>query len=285
MNNDAKVLRTQRQGNNPIGEILRKATAAYTDQELADWLGDNYTVITRASNGNPDVIECPVSILGLSTETRPLDQDHVRDLIHSDHTAWEPLEVCFWPQGLQKPEPSVRLRIISGNHRTSAAKEMDQPLEKLSMHIYKVESEVDFRQLAIRTNVAHGLNFSEDQRKINAFWLKDQGLSQSEIASTLLVNKSTISRWFSGTDSNVSRKKQAGQQPPTFKANTSTPSVHTSKKLTTSAARMKIQALLQDAGMPDGDLAEARGYYRSLKPDLQQKVISLYEWMHQLTED
>src|SRR5437588_12401451 len=69
--------------------------AKYTESELVERLG-HITVVTYAKNGNPDIIEVPVDMLGYSLEAREIDDRHVEeDLIPSDESTWEHHKVCF----------------------------------------------------------------------------------------------------------------------------------------------------------------------------------------------
>ncbi len=68
-------------------------------------------------------IDIPVSMLGISKPhlVRPLDDLHVAELVDTDETEWEPIEVRVWPADWPKPSPDVAYHVVSGNHRTSAA--------------------------------------------------------------------------------------------------------------------------------------------------------------------
>lgn len=278
-NVSSKVLRTQR-ASNPADEILRKVTAAYTEAQLVEKLGD-IVVISRAANGNPDVIEFSVDALGLSTEARPIDRKHVEELIISDESTWYPLEVCLWPNYLPQDDLSVLLRIISGNHRVTAAREKDEPVKTLQMRVYKVETELEFRILAIRSNVSHGLNFTEDQRKVQASYLCQQGQSYSAIAVILQVHKSTISRWLSGTDSNASRKPERAKE-----------MVQERKPVLNAAsfvqsgidpAQEKVMSLLMSA-KKDADVESAQMYIQTLNQEKQASLRELSLWFQKVME-
>jgi len=275
----SKVLRTQREIN-PAEELRRKVMAAYTDAELAQKLGKDFIVVTRAANGNPDIIEFSVDALGLDTQTRPIDRKHVEeDLMPSDESTWDPLEVCFfWPEYAPNLDPLILMRIISGNHRVTAA---DEPIKALQMRVYKVETEREFRILAIRSNVSHGLNFTEDQRKTQAIFLRQGGDSISAIAAIINVNKSTVSRWFSGKDSNASRRTErttAAEQE--RKPMLDAPSVVQSG---IDPAQQKVMGLLMDAKMA-GDTAPAQMYIRALKPEQQKSLRALSAWLQEVME-
>src|SRR5215470_4768066 len=68
-------------------------------------------------------IEIDIHALGISKPhlVRPLDDAYVAELVDTDETEWEPIEVRVWPDGWIKPSPDVAYHVVSGNHRTSAA--------------------------------------------------------------------------------------------------------------------------------------------------------------------
>jgi transcriptional regulator with XRE-family HTH domain len=261
-----------------LQELLQRAAAAYSETELQGLLSTcEFQVLTHADNGNPDIVEVPLEVLGRSTEVRQLNYAHVQDLVMSDEHMWPPLEVCLWPDSKEKQEETVLLRIISGNHRTSAAKE--KGLSSLPVRIFKAEREIDFRVLAIRSNASHGLNFTEDECKKQAAYLKQEGKTLDVIASILNKSKSTISRWLSGADSNASRKIAKIAQPQSTEA----PAVKTPIRVVPTVAQ-KIEALLICENM-SVSVQEAREYIDAMPAQKQQRVRTLFAWMQEAMEE
>jgi Transposase and inactivated derivatives len=186
---------------NNIGESARNASV-----ETSGIAREN-----RAAR-NASVVEIEVIMLGISEEhlVRPIDDQHVAYLRDTDETEWEPIELRRWPKEWNKPTPEVEYHVISGNHRTSAAR--IKGLKTVRARILEVDSDLDYLTAAIRTNTRHGRNFTEDERRVNAAKLKDLGMSGSQIANLFGVHKSTVNNWLSGRDTNVSKKKNARQQ-------------------------------------------------------------------------
>lgn len=185
--------------------------AKYTEAELVERLGP-ITVLTYAENGNPDIIEAPVEILGYSFEAREIDDDHVEELIASDESTWDPLKVCFWPDYMDKPSPEIKSRLIGGNHRTKAARGKNPPLTTLRMRVGEVTDEKDFLLAQIEDNASHGLGYTMDQRKAHAFKLRGMKEPVSKIASTLKIKEKTLYNWFSERDTNKNRKKEKAKE-------------------------------------------------------------------------
>ncbi len=158
------------------------------------------------------VVEIEVIMLGISEEhlVRPIDDQHVAYLRDTDETEWEPIEVRSWPKEWPKPSPEVKYHVISGNHRTSAAR--IKGLKTVRARVLVADSELDYLTAAIRTNTRHGRNFSEDERRLNAAKLKELGMSGSQIAKLFGVHKSTVNNWLSGRDTNASKKMKAHEQ-------------------------------------------------------------------------
>jgi ParB-like chromosome segregation protein Spo0J len=150
-------------------------------------------------------------MLGISEEhlVRPIDDQHVAYLRDTDESEWEPIEVRSWPKEWTKPSPEVKYHVISGNHRTSAARL--KGLKTIRARILVADSELDYLTAAIRTNTRHGRNFTEDERRLNAAKLKELGMSGSQIAKLFGVHKSTVNNWLSGRDTNASKKKAREQ--------------------------------------------------------------------------
>ncbi|HEX3643686.1 MAG TPA: ParB/RepB/Spo0J family partition protein [Ktedonobacteraceae bacterium] len=158
------------------------------------------------------VVEIEIEKLGINTArlVRPIDPAYVAELAETDETEWEPLEICVWHDKWVKPTQLVEYEIVSGNHRTSAAH--IKGLKKLHARIIEANTELDYTLAGIRTNARHGRNFTNDERKALAFKLRDLGRSSREIAKDLGVNKSSVNNWFSGRDSNASKKAIANEK-------------------------------------------------------------------------
>lgn len=162
------------------------------------------------SRNATDVIEIPVNQLGISVPhlVRPIDEQYVAELVETDETEWEPIEVRLWPPEWSKPTPDVFYHVVSGNHRTSAAQ--IKGLHTLRARRIEAASDLDYLLAAIRTNARHGRNFKEDERRLLAAQLKGLGQSADQIAKLFGVNRATVYNWLSGRDSNVSKKKASG---------------------------------------------------------------------------
>jgi ParB-like chromosome segregation protein Spo0J len=168
---------------------------------------------------NASVVEIDVIMLGISEEhlVRPIDDQHVAYLRDTDESEWEPIELRRWPDEWPKPSPEVEYHVISGNHRTSAAR--IKGLKTVRAKVLEVGSDLDYLTAAIRTNTRHGRNFTEDERRVNAAKLKDLGMSGSQIAKLFGVHKSTVNNWLSGRDTNASKRKSARDQAEDLLAN------------------------------------------------------------------
>ena len=159
------------------------------------------------------IVEVEIEKLGINTArlVRPIDPEYVAQLVESDESEWPPLEVCIWDDSRWvKPTPEVEYDVNTGNHRTSAAR--IKGLKKLRIVITEYKTDLDYMLAGIRTNARHGRNFSNEERKALALKLKDQGLPSREIAKHLGRNKSTVNNWFSGRDSNASKKSRANEK-------------------------------------------------------------------------
>lgn len=165
----------------------------------------------------PDISLIPLDQLGISIPhlVRPLDEQYVAELVQTDESAWEPIEVRKWPATWQKPSPAIVYHVMSGNHRTSAAQ--IKKLPALPARIIEADDDLSYMIAAIRTNARHGRNFTEDDRRALAARLKGLGQSADQIAALFNVNRATVYNWLSGRDSNASKKrahdrKAAGMQ-------------------------------------------------------------------------
>ena len=264
-------------------DLLKRVTSAYTETELQGLLlASEFRVITYAINGNPDIVDVPIEILGHSSEARELNWDHVHDLALSDESSWPPLEVCLWPDSMQKLDVAILLRIITGNHRTAAAKE--KGLKSLPVRIFRVEKEVEFRILAIYSNASHGLKFTEDECKRQARYLRQEGKTLDEIAAYFSKNKSTISRWVNDTDLNASRKiAKIVQSQPVGGSSSSASSASKMPIRTVPTVAQKIETLLIAENM-SVSVQEAREYIQNLSAQKRQRIHELFAWLQDARE-
>lgn len=162
-----------------------------------------------ASLSRNATVDIPVNMLGVSIPhlVRPLDDRHIAELVETDETEWEPIEVRVWPANWPKPTPEVAYHVVSGNHRTCAAQM--KKLFSLPARVIEAQDDLSYMLAAIRTNARHGKNFTEDDRRDLAAKLKALGQSVSDIAKLFGVHRGTVHNWLSGRDSNASRKATA----------------------------------------------------------------------------
>jgi transposase-like protein len=168
--------------------------------------------LSRYATTSQDVVDLPVSALGISKPhlVRPLDDVYVAELVETDESEWEPIEVRVWPEEWARPTLDTKYHVVSGNHRTSAARIKN--LQSIRGRIIEASDELGYMLAAIRTNARHGRNFSEDDRKSLAAKLKGLGQSADQIAKLFGVNRATVYNWLSGRDSNASKKKAVVDQ-------------------------------------------------------------------------
>jgi predicted transcriptional regulator len=166
----------------------------------------------RLTRNAPLEIEIDIHTLGISKPhlVRPIIDEHVAFLVDTDENEWEPIEVRAWPDEWEKPSQHVQWHVVSGNHRTSAAR--IKGLETVGARIIEASDERSYLHAAIKTNARHGRNFTEDDRKILAGKLKALGESSSDIAKLFGVHKSTVNNWLSNRDTNASKKNNAREQ-------------------------------------------------------------------------
>jgi transposase len=221
-----------------------------------------------------EIVEVPIALLGISEEhlVRPINYEHVQELIESDENEWEPIEFRLWPTNWIKPHPDVRFHIISGNHRRKSAD--PKKLETIRGKYIKADSELEYMASAIRTNTRHGLNFAEDEKRANAARLKELGMSGSQIAKLFGVHKSTANNWLSGRDTNMSRKQKQEPEPDTSYT-------VTSREQFVSSGKRKIMSLLINAQV-DADTEEARAYVQTLKSTQTESLHHLIEWLQKV---
>lgn len=151
-------------------------------------------------------IEIPVNQLGISIAhlVRPIDDQHVSELAETDESEWEPIEVRLWPDTWVKPASTVHYHVVSGNHRTSAARM--KGLQVLRSKIIDANDDLSYLIAAIRTNRRHGRNFTNQERVQLAQKLKGLGKTSNEIAKIFGVHQATVKSWMSGRDTNASAK-------------------------------------------------------------------------------
>jgi transposase len=170
------------------------------------------SVSTQLVARNAPLVEIEIEKLGINTArlVRQIDPAYVAELAETDDAEWEPLEVCVWSDEWVKPSQLVEYEVISGNHRTNAAH--IKGLKKLRVRVIEISTELDYILAGIRTNARHGRNFTNDERKVLAFKLRDLGVKTSEMAKQFGVDRSTVKNWFSGRDSNASKKVKANEK-------------------------------------------------------------------------
>ncbi|HWS84566.1 MAG TPA: helix-turn-helix domain-containing protein [Ktedonobacteraceae bacterium] len=226
-----------------------------------------------------EVVAVPITLLGISEEhlVRPINYQHVEELVESDEDEWEPIEFRLWPHNWVKPHPDVRFHIISGNHRRKSADAKD--LETIRGKYIKADSELEYMASAIRTNTRHGLNFAEDEKRANAAKLKELGMSGAQIAKLFGVHKSTANNWLSGRDTNMSRKQKQEPEPVQ-----ETPYEELVPRETiVSSGKRKVMSLLVDAQV-NADIEEAIIYVHTLKPAQQELLHHLVGWLQKVIE-
>lgn len=218
-----------------------------------------------------EIIEVEVETLGIEHLVRELSEEAAYDLAEKDESTWEPLEIRHWPTHWKKPSERVIYHVISGNHRTRAAQ--IKGLRTLRAKLVRAESEIDFLKTAIRSNTGHGRNFTREEYAANARRLHEEGMSLTEIAALLGYNKSTVSRWLTGSDSHAAAKREGEAQ--------LMPSSEMPHVSGADAVKQKIMGLVMD-GRIDADVMEARDYVASLKQTQQESLHSLFSWLQEV---
>lgn len=185
-----------------INETLSRHATPTNDSET----------LSRDATPTSEIIALPVSRLGISRPhlVRALDETYVAELVETDEAMWDPIEVRAWPDEWVKPSPDVVYHVVSGNHRTSAAKIKN--LQTVRGRIIEATSKRDYLCAAARTNNRHGRNFKEEERRDVASQMKQEGMTVEEIAAVFHVYRSTVYNWLNGRDSNASKKKAAREQ-------------------------------------------------------------------------
>jgi hypothetical protein len=236
-------------------------------------LSETSPALRRATD---DIIEVPIEALGIHPDhlVRPIQEAEVWELAQKDESRWEPIEIRLWPSDWAKPEPTILYHVISGNHRTSAARL--KGLKTLRARLLDASTDLSYLLVAIRSNTEHGRNFTREEYIDNAKKLQAQGLPLGEIASALGYSKSTVSRWLTGSDSHAASKREPEPvlSSDTFQAGAPGP---------VSSVKQKVMGLVMDAGLP-GEIAEAREYLATLRPAQQEALRGLSRWLASVME-
>lgn len=228
---------------------------------------------SRDATLTQEIIDIPVRELGISHDhlIRPIVEEDVAVLAETDETEWDPIEVRLWPDEWEKPASHVRYHVISGNHRTSAARR--KGLSSLKGKLLDVPDERSYTIAAVKSNTRHGKNFTQEQRLALAQKLSEQGLSLAEISKVFGVHKSTVGNWLSGRDSNSSKKRQ--EEDTVAYATTEHPTNEVSAKLLGWLAVAPINVNVQDAKLA----------LHSLPDGLQVKAQQIRAWLEALMQD
>lgn len=209
------------------------------------------------------IIDIEVRLLGISPEhlVRPLVEEDVEVLADTDESEWEPIEVRLWPDEWEKPASHILYHVVSGNHRTSAARKKGLPT--LRGTVINAPDELSYTVAAVRSNTRHGKNFTQEQRLALAQKLSDQGLSLAAIAKTFGVHKSTVGNWLSGRDSNSSKKRTSTEETVAYATPERVAPNEASAKMLGWITLAPLQIQTEDARLalhcfPDGIQAKAR---------------------------
>lgn len=213
-----------------------------------------------------EFIEVEVEKLGIAEAqlVRPIDLSDVYELAQKDPSMWEPIEIRVWPPYWEKPAQEVLYHVVSGNHRTSAAKLKGLPT--LRARVIDAPDEKSYLVAAIVSNTQHGKNFTREEYTVNAKKLQAQGLSLAEIAKILGYSKSAVSRMLTGNDSHLAQKQRevADLDVPTeVKPRESSNAIHMKVSLVAQAARM------------GGNAIDMRQYLTALSREQRQAIQTL----------
>jgi hypothetical protein len=158
-----------------------------------------------------EIKEIPLALIGLDLrpqrQIRPVDLEHVRALIETSRPEeWDPIEVRAWPPADPYPagEAGRLYQVISGYHRTTAARTLDLPAIRAVL-VTDVLDDRAFQLRAFRTNARHGKPMSAGEKQALARRLRALNMSESEIAQEMGVPRSTVHNWLSGRDTNAGR--------------------------------------------------------------------------------
>lgn len=223
--------------------------------------------VSRYATG--EIQDFEVRLLGINHDhlVRPIVEEDVDVLAETDATEWEPIEIRLWPDEWEKPAPHVCFHVVSGNHRTSAARK--KGLATLKGKVIDAPDDRSYTVAAVRSNTRHGKNFTQEQRLALAMKLSGQGLSLSEIAKTFGVHKSTVGNWLSGRDSNASKKRQEQEE---------TTVAYATPQLANNEISRKLLGWLAVAPL-DIPTEHARHELRSLPDGLQEKACMMQKWL------
>jgi hypothetical protein len=238
-----------------------------------------------ALRGATDIIEVNVDALGIDLEhlVRPISDADVQMLAETDERRWEPIEIRLWPAEWSKPSSSVLYHVISGNHRTSAARIKGLPT--LRARLIEAKDDLSYTIAAVSSNTTHGRNFTREEYIMNAKKLHDLGLALGEIASTLGYSKSTVSRWITGSDSHAASKRalESSQESIITISPEQFPALNSNGD-TSVSAKQKVMALLMDAQL-NADPMEAQKYIQTLKPAQQTLLCELSTWLQEALDN
>ncbi len=230
-------------------------------------------MIRENSTVTPEIIDIELRLLGISHDhlVRPIVEEDVEVLAETDETEWEPIEVRTWPDAWEKPATHVCFHVVSGNHRTSAARK--KGLTTLKGKIIQAPDELSYTVAAVKSNTRHGKNFTQEQRLALAQKLSDQGLSLSEIAKTFGVHKSTVGNWLSGRDSNATKKRL-----------TPNPVAYATPIHVTNEVSAKLLGWIAVAPLMLS-IEDARLGLHSLPPALQGKAQQMLTWLGDVLQE
>jgi transposase-like protein len=234
-------------------------------------MGTIENTVSLLRNATVEIIDVDISVLGISYEhlVRPIIDEDVDVLAETDETEWDALEIRLWPEEWEKPHPNVTYHVVSGNHRTRAARK--KGLSTLKAKVIDAPDDLSYTIAAVHSNTRHGKNFTNDERHALAKKLSEMGQSLGEIAKVFSVHKTTVSNWLTGRDSNASKKKQNEHE-----INIALPVL--SREDEDVHVRRKIIGLLAESPV-DLDIATAQACVQSLSPDMQSSLQTLLSWL------
>jgi transcriptional regulator with XRE-family HTH domain len=226
-------------------------------------------------NAMEEIVDIEVRLLGISYEhlVRPIVEEDVEALAETDETEWDPIEVRAWPDEWEKPAPQVLFHVVSGNHRTRAARK--KGLATLRGMLKILPDDLSYTVAAVKSNTRHGKNFTQEQRLGLAKTLSEQGLSLAEIAKVFGVHKSTVGNWLSGRDSNASKKKDTAVEEAVAYATAALPTNEVTSKLLGWLAVAPISLRAEDA----------RRALRSLPDGMQLKARQMKTWLAEVMQE
>jgi hypothetical protein len=253
----------------------------YSKEKRNSMLIDSQNTALR---GATDIIDVAIESLGISYEhlVRPISEVDVQTLTETDERRWEPIEIRVWPGNWNKPAPGVLYHVISGNHRTSAAR--IKGLATLRARLIEASDELSYTVAAISSNTTHGRNFTREEYIENAKKLHALNLPLGEIASVLGYSKSTVSRWITGSDSHASTKRAQENIVLTMSPPAIAPADGYGAIAGNDSARQKVMGLLMDAQI-QADVIDAQQYLQTLKPLQQSTLRQLSTWLQEVLDN